>query len=182
MYSFLTYWKAPNHLLSWFTFSCSAQGFGSFYQVLVPSHDLLHSLLLGCGWLMGHDPFSLYAQGHASLCHPHPGWPPLALPEDPPLALVVPKYLGPIPFFSLGSPKDPLLLRNGPNFPYFLLSSLGPKAYPIMGLGSLLPILNGPNLGSQIGPSLVLRSHLLWILILATCWTSTTCYVWIWLV
>ena len=33
---------------------------------------------------MGHDRFALRAQWHASLCHPHLGWPPSALPEDPP--------------------------------------------------------------------------------------------------
>ena len=69
----------------------------------------------------------------------------LHFPKIPSLALVVPRYPGPVPFFSLGHLGAPFT-EGWAKLPllFFFLSSLRPRAYSFMGLGFLLPILNGP--------------------------------------
>ena len=63
----------------------------------------------------------------------------------PSLALTVPRYPSPVPFFSLGSLGVPFTECQAKlPLPLSFSLFLKPRAYPFMGLGFLLPILNGP--------------------------------------
>ena len=113
------------------------------------------------------------AYGHASLSCSNPSWFFHAFPDDPFLGSSSSKVSWSSPFLLLGLPGSSFYRGlSQTSFAPLSLFFLRPRAYPFMGLGFLLPILNGPCLMDW--SFLILRAHLLWILIPITFWSSTT--------
>ena len=135
-------WKILSQLLSWFTFLLFPRYLASLHQLLVPKSSFVsEAFLLGWRWLKRHVFF-------CSLC----SW--VCFPElSNSQQILSCTSQGTLPWFwqlqgilvqSLSRFLGSSSYKGRAKLPLFFLPSVRPKTYPLMSLGFLLPILNGP--------------------------------------